>query len=382
MAENTLRCAACGAENSFDNRFCGMCGRSLAAIPAPPETTRGTPHSPMADRPGPTRRETPVRSVQEGLGAAPTRYAAPEPTPEAATFPADEPSVPAPAYTGGLFRIREVEGDQPSRNLDYLLDDDEPKSHWGLFIGLTLIALLLAGGLGYLRFRNGGLAGILGSSKPATPAASTETGSTAESTKAPSATPSAPSVADAGTSAGSAPAAAPPATPAATVTAPPVADSKALTEVRPKNPAGPDAESAIAPAAPPKAEQPAPAPVAETQPAAAAKPAPPPKPAPKPVDPVALGEKYIYGRGVPQDCARGLKAVKPAADSGNVGAMITMGALYATGHCISMDLPTAYRFFALALRKDPDNAALKQNVEMVWSKMTQSERQQAIRLTQ
>jgi TPR repeat protein len=62
--------------------------------------------------------------------------------------------------------------------------------------------------------------------------------------------------------------------------------------------------------------------------------------------------------------------------------MITMGALYATGHCISRDLPTAYRYFALALRLDPDNGPLRQNAEMVWKQMTAEERKQAIRLTQ
>ena len=380
MAENTLRCAACGAENSFDNRFCGMCGRSLLAVPAPPDTSRAT-SKPIVDRSMPPRGEASVRSAQDGVGAAPTRYAAPEPPPEE-TAPVEDRSVPAPAYTGGLFRMREVESDQPSRNLDYLLDDEEQKSHRGLFVGLTLIALLLAAGLGYLRFRNGGLAGILGGSKPASRAASAETSSSPDSTNAPSAAPNTPSNGGAGTSSATSAAAAPAPPGATTVTPPPAAVSKALTEVRPKNPAGSETEATLAPTAVPKAEPTPPAPRVETQPAPTPKPAAPPKPAPKPVDPVAVGEKYIYGRGVPQDCARGLRAVKPAADSGKVNAMITMGALYATGHCISMDLPTAYRFFALALRKDPDNAALKENVEMVWSKMTQSEKQQAIRLTQ
>jgi TPR repeat protein len=90
----------------------------------------------------------------------------------------------------------------------------------------------------------------------------------------------------------------------------------------------------------------------------------------------------LYGRGVTQDCTKGLHYVKPAADKSNAKAMITMGALYATGHCLSRDLPTAYRFFALALRQDPENGPLKQNVEMVWGQMTQLERQQAMRLTQ
>jgi TPR repeat protein len=105
-------------------------------------------------------------------------------------------------------------------------------------------------------------------------------------------------------------------------------------------------------------------------------------PAAKAEDSVALGEKYLYGRGVPQSCEKGLHYVKPAADQSNPKAMITMGALYATGHCLSRDLPTAYRYFALALRQDPANSALKQNTEMVWGQMTQSERQLAIRLTQ
>jgi TPR repeat protein len=77
-----------------------------------------------------------------------------------------------------------------------------------------------------------------------------------------------------------------------------------------------------------------------------------------------------------------LHYVKPAADHLNPKAMITMGALYATGHCLSRDLPTAYRFFALALRGDPENAALRQNTERVWKQMTAEERKQAIRITQ
>ncbi len=96
-----------------------------------------------------------------------------------------------------------------------------------------------------------------------------------------------------------------------------------------------------------------------------------------------MGERYLYGKeGFPQNCERGLHYVKPAADQSNPKAMITMGALYATGHCLSKDLPTAYRYFALALRADPENVPLRQNAEMVWKQMTSEERKQAIRLTQ
>jgi len=298
------------------------------------------------------------------------------------------PAAPAPAYTGGLFRMGSAESDRPTRNLDYLLEDDEPKSHKGMFVMLGLIALLLAGGLGYLRFRNGTLPNLLGGGKPAAHEA------TGESSPGAAPTDSANGAVAGESQASNA------ATPASTTeggssaptdaSVPPAPDSKDLTQVRPKNPAESTNAPALAPAAAtspdPKPDAATPktevtAPKAEAE-APAAKPAPPPKPAPKPEDSVTLGEKYIYGRGVPQDCTRGLKTVKPAADQSNAKAMITMGALYATGHCVSRDLPTAYRFFAMALRKDPENAALKQNVEMVWSQMTQLERQQAIRLTQ
>ncbi len=94
-----------------------------------------------------------------------------------------------------------------------------------------------------------------------------------------------------------------------------------------------------------------------------------------------MGERYLYGKeGFPQNCERGLHYVKPAADQSNPKAMITMGALYATGHCLSKDLPTAYRYFALALRADPENVPLRQNAEMVWKQMTAEERKQAIRM--
>ena len=267
-----------------------------------------------------------------------------------------------------------AETDRPSRNLDYLLEDDEPKPHRGMFIGLGLVALLLAAGLGYLRFRNGALPSLFSGAKPAheAPAPDAATGSNPSDASAKDGAASSP---DGATPANTVTAPAP--TPATPTEVAPAPDNKQLAEVRPKNPAEAVPPAAIAPAA-------ATSPTPEVAPPPDAKPAPvaKPKPAPKPEDPVTMGEKYIYGRGVTQDCGRGLKTIKPAADQSNARAMITMGALYATGHCVGKDLPTAYRFFALALRKDPENAALKQNVERVWGQMTQSERQQAIRITQ
>ncbi|MGA9807359.1 MAG: hypothetical protein WBQ56_06650, partial [Candidatus Sulfotelmatobacter sp.] len=107
------------------------------------------------------------------------------------------------------------------------------------------------------------------------------------------------------------------------------------------------------------------------------------KPTPvTPVDPTAEAERYIYGRGVRQDCDRGLRLLKPAAAQSNVKAMISLGALYSSGTCTPRDLPTAYRWFALALHKQPDNQPLQDDLQKLWSQMTQPERQLAIKLSQ
>ena len=133
-----------------------------------------------------------------------------------------------------------------------------------------------------------------------------------------------------------------------------------------------------------------PAPAAATKPAERPKPA-PKAPAPKPsaatrststYDPVVEAQKYLYGRGAPQDCDRGLRLLRPAANQANPKAMIEMGALYSAGLCTPHDLPTAYRWFAMALRKDPENTAVQADLQKLWGEMTQPERQLAIKLTQ
>src|SRR6202035_3746454 len=96
------------------------------------------------------------------------------------------------------------------------------------------------------------------------------------------------------------------------------------------------------------------------------------KPTARPVDAVSEAERYIYGRGVRQDCDRGMRLLR-AAEQSNPKAMISLGALYSTGTCAPRDLPTAYRWFALALHKQPDNPALQDDLQRLWSRMTQPE---------
>jgi hypothetical protein len=285
-------------------------------------------------------------------------------------------STPGPASDGHTDASAGRDPLQPSsRNLDYLLEDEEePKRSWGKLI-LIVLALALALGFGYLHWKQGGFDWLsAGNKKPATS----------------DAVPNADSASPAAQSAPAEPPATQPAVPQSSpsqpVTAPNPQNAPAQNPV-PENPvpqskpsdSTPPADSASQPAssdsaASPSAETPAP----KTRPR---KPA-PPKPAAKPFDAVSVAEGYIYGHGVRQDCDHGLHLLKTATAKSNPKAMISMGALYSTGTCTPRDLPTAYRWFALALHQQPDNQVLQDDLKNLWEKMTPPERQLAIKLSQ
>src|ERR1035437_3093639 len=149
----SVRCARCGNENSEGNRFCGMCGTKLLTAP------------PVASAPAP--------------GAAPRSSTLPSPAPSAPTPPQNPPaprtpapvSHDAPIISGPSFlglnepspRKRASLSADPhaapsSSNLDYLLEDEEePRRGGGGKFILILLALALAVGFGYLRWKNQGL---------------------------------------------------------------------------------------------------------------------------------------------------------------------------------------------------------------------------------
>ena len=310
-----------------------------------------------------------------------------------------------------------------SGNLDYLLEEEEePKRGWGKLL-VIVIALALIGGFGYVRWKQGGFNFL----KPTPAAVSAPSASDPASTPGTAATPdvatpdsppanaTTPAQAAASNPADSSPANPTPATPDAGVgaaapappasapaaggaeagtqpAAPPPDAASAQTaaddNTSPTNP--PDTTSADkAPAADSEGDSDAEPskPVAHTQPATA-KPSPARtvrerKPTPvTPLDTTAEAERYIYGRGVGQDCDHGLRLLKPAAAQSNPKAMILLGSLYSSGTCTPRDLPTAYRWFALALHKQPDNQPLQDDLQKLWSQMTQPERQLAIKLSQ
>lgn len=386
-----MRCPRCGNENPETNRFCGMCGATLlpAAVGASQgaATSSGALPSPASPPPAPksTSASRTVERVPEAepVISGPSFLGLGQPT-------LDRPAASAAPRRGSLSI--DPNSAPSSRNLDYLLDDEPSHGGAGKYF-LMFVALLLAIGLGYLRWKNHGFGWLTdGAKKPAitqpseTPdsSASTPPGGNANSSAAPAAsdpgTAPAPAPDSAATPANPA---ANPATPAATPSAPATADTA-------------DSKSAASPAATPAdAPQPSPAKddstsAADKAPTKSVKPKPAPaassaKPAPATrasADTVSEAQRYLYGKGVRQDCDRGLRLLKPAADHANPKAMIELGALYSAGLCTPRDLPTAYRWFAMALRKEPDNQSVQTDLQKLWGEMTQPERQLAIKLSQ
>jgi hypothetical protein len=394
-----VRCPRCGNENPATNRFCGTCGASLVSVPPPGARSESATQT------------TSVRNSAAATSAAP--ISANRTVPPVA---GDVPAITGPSFLGlnappAPSRSRNdpnlqrgTQHGPPSGNLDYLLDDEEEPSGVAGKVFLILIALALALGFGYLRWRHEGLSSLWSSlNKPSTAKTEQAPSSTTEApANAPDASSPAPGAAGSNpgqpTGTTSQPAASPDASssstsaPAATAGSPDTsapntagdhpadaASPSAAASAPPTDkPAKDDSGSAAAPASSEESSEPAPAPKPATKPRLTPKPT-----AAKEFDQVTEAEKYIYGRGgARQDCDRGMRMLRPAAEQLNPRAMISLGALYSTGVCAPRDLPTAYRWFALALRKQPDNQPLQENLQRLWAQMTQPERQLAVKLSQ
>ena len=375
-----MRCRRCGNENAEANRFCGMCGAALVASDPGPDPGAST--GPVITGHSFLGLNTPAG--QSGPGRTGLR----------------SDRIPGAQADAGRDTLR------PSANVDYLLEDEEePRRGAGKLI-LVVVALALAVGFGYLHWQQGGFDWLnAGDKKPtaATAPAPDSAQSGADSGGTPATTP----IPQAGASgAGVAPvasaAASPEETPAAQTT-PSQTPSQAAPSGSPATQSTSEsADQQNAPRSAPQsnaADSSAPgsgaqaagsgsdeqSPAAEASPgqrAVARKPAAAKLAPAKAVDSVTEAERYIYGRGVRQDCDHALQMLKQAGEQSNVKAMISLGGLYSAGTCAPRDLPTAYRWFALALHKEPDNQALQDDLQKLWSQMTQPERQLAIRLSQ
>ena len=455
-----MRCGRCGNENLESHRFCGMCGTSLLAGAetqawpgiSPAESASHGASSPQSKEPRPPlppRVETPANTPAQPGSPRPSRVAS----------SAESPIISGPSFLGlnqpspaermprgnSIYALDQAPA-KSSRNLDYLLEDDEQEPRRGRGKALMIfVALLLCAGFGYLRWKTGGFSWLTAEIKAAVqpavrpgPPSQTDSSSPAPAPPGTATTGTDPSAAPTSASPAGEPSSPPAGQGAGTTpgsdnssSAPVGSTSSGPNDSAPGNsaPAGSTGASAAQPAAgdassrstaapstspaatPPEAESKAPesnesastdstaarpdskteAPAQPPERASAGTPArksgavPGSKPTPAiPSDSVVIdAERYIYGRGgVAQDCDRGLKMLRTSAYQSNEKAMISLGALYSTGLCAPRDLPTAYRWFAVALRKEPDNPALQQNLQKLWSQMTQPERQLAIKLSQ
>jgi hypothetical protein len=379
-----VRCGRCGNDNTEPNRFCGMCGAAMLAQPQP-------------DAPPPRPIVPPKKIAAPRPATIPT-----QPSTSDAAYQSS-PGISGPSFLGLNTPPPGRDPLQPSsRNLDYLLEDEEPPRAWGKLI-LIVIALALALGFGYLHWKQGGFDWVMGSAKK--PPASAPAPDAAQSSPDSSAPAPAPATPDAAAPASSAnQTATPPATSGAETsppqtTSPQSGDAPSQTAAAPSEVQPDEAQpSKVQPNHPAVANAPADSTPATTgsdsdnQSAQAEAPRVPKAPARKPaaakpsaampMDTVTEAERYIYGRGVRQDCDRGVRLLKPAAQPSNPKAMISLGALYSTGTCTPRDLPTAYRWFALALHQQPNNQPLQDDLQKLWSQMTQPERQLAIKLSQ
>jgi hypothetical protein len=293
--------------------------------------------------------------------------------------------------------------DESSRSsYEYLLDD-EPQSRHALFY---LILFLVVAGIGYSgwRWRTDlyALATRLAKHPVASSAAPAETPNATDSSAAgaapaapaPATPPPAPNPSETAGETHSATAvvedgqsAAPKAaesapTPEANAALPPKAAG--TPQQKPDNAEAPPATSENAATKEPQAEEPsvtanetAPAKPSSTKPAPTKAEAPPAVPY-REDRLVAEGERYLYGTGgVRQDCERAQRDLLIGARATNPKAYTLLGAMYATGHCVGRDLPTAYRWFARALHEQPSNTRLQQNLQVIWNQMTPSEKQVA-----
>jgi cytoskeletal protein RodZ len=319
-----VKCEKCGYENFPQHRFCGMC-----AAPLPFPTAPGI-------RPNPEPRPPAPRPISR---AAPTAVER-------------EPS--------------------SARNLSYLLEDEPGPSHGGKYF-LALLLLLVALGVVGWHWRGdwSALIARLSNSAPSNSSAPATAGSPSDTVP-----PASVNGGAAQSGAGTVDQA-----PATQTQAPPAAradDSGQGSQVDQAQPSNSSPQNDSAAATPDDSEEatppPAPArkaPKMRAQPAAA--------PAAQASDLEAEGEKYLYGNGVPENCTRARTNLLAAAQHSNAQAQNVLGTMYATGHCATRDLPTAYRWFSRSLRKDPSNTRIEQDLKVLWNQMTPEERQLALR---
>src|SRR5581483_4933186 len=391
ISDAKIVCPNCSHENPAPYRFCGMCGNAL------PRLTAGVPGE--ASAPASRTAESPV-----------PRIVPPPPEPE----PARGQPISGPSFLGL--------NEPTDRSADYLLDEEEePSGHWRIDAALAIVAVfaILLG----LQWKNGKLnrakvmdlvqrvQTALNSKKPASTTpwpdqTATEPASTEESAAAvndqhaspapkvatppesalpaaskPPETPNqqAPSESDS-TPAASAGAAHNATTPGAPKSDESKAPSQESASVDQADNSGASTDHGSSNKAP--AEKTPTAATPRSRNAAARETTPNTKNEDPGASLVARADALLYNSAATQDCDRAVGLLREAAGNDSASAKSRLGTLYATGHCVPLDRPSAYRWFALALRQSPNNMSGEHNMQMLWGQMTPDEKQLAVKMSQ
>jgi hypothetical protein len=396
-------CPKCGEDNSDNFRFCGMCGTLLeprpeartearrpegppvlnprSAVPPPLPTKIANapePHRPLVSENATTPANKPVPTISGpsmlGLSQPGANQTGANQTGSNQPSP-HQPSLHQPTpHQPSLDSLRE----KSFSGLDSFFEPEQPKT--GRLRILLLVALLAALGVaGWWTYTN--YLGAMESRKPEA--------ATSNATEAPTGKPSTKAAAQ---NAAPAPAAG---SPQAVVPSAGVPESQAGNASAVSEPARKTVDAAAQPVAKPVTPRVTP----RVTPKIALGDKSAEKREPRATSPNALklpapaagesgdaafrkGEAYLYGRGVPENCAEAVKNLKAASAKSSAKARSAFGTMYATGHCVPRDLPTSYLWFALALRVDPNNQILEKDLSAIWNQMTPPERQMATRMKQ
>ena len=361
-------CPRCGEGNPENYHFCGMCGSVL------PSGKQETPAEAPRTMAGAVAAAVTMAENARKSSGQPVAVRDPSAAPEMAR-PASGPTVlglSQPEPSADSLREKVFAG------VDFYIEPERRGPAWGKIIG-ALVILAALGGAGWWGYTN-----YLGTGQSGKAESGVATDSSAKPAEAPQ---------DSGAKANSDATTATPAQRSAdsgaAQPAAPVENAKSSGGEAPPGPANPAPAKSAEPAQVQPTAKPVLKPAPRTAPKIAAhespegsQPAARPAVA-KPAGPTegdALfrkGEAFLYGRGVPENCDEAVKYMKSASAKSSAKARSAFGTMYATGHCVPRDLPSSYRWFALALQADPTNTILEKDLSAVWNQMTPPERQAA-----
>ena len=417
--ESILICTQCGHINPATNKFCGNCGNGLVSIfDAPPSKTvdnrkvvdPGMVTMPDLTTPSPAAKPEPPSPRPQVVPRETPRSVVPEAKPEPRQVVREEPvsTISGPSFLG-------LSSD-PTATSDYLLMEEEPRKGgaFRVLMMLAILALIVVGALEWRAIRKmvaeqGARLQSSPTTEQAPPAASSDATrpSCHRRAQSPAASPgTTTSAPNTGTdiqqqhplvemdlpATGQAQSQSPPQQAAQPGAVPP-ANQPAPTQqsVQPSAPANPPpasgsaSQSQAAPQGPTAGVKPnngARVQRASDTPGKALTASLPAKqvqePAKEKLDPakdpsVVAAEKYLYGPS--RNCTAARSLLEQAAGRQNPSAMSHLGAMYATGQCVSADKTLAYIWFSRAYDVNPENQWLEKNLTMLWRDMSSSERQ-------